>query len=405
MKNIRIWVLTALASGLLAACGGSDPEMPGSGSPSGAPTTKGDFSAIVSFGDSLSDIGAYAPATSVTGNGAPPFFGGKFTTNTINLATGASTAGVWVENLAAAMSTTAKPIYITPAEVGFAGQSVACPAAANPALAGTCTGYGQGGSRVTNPDGIGKAGGALTVPVKTQIANHLARFGSFKDSDLIVVFGGNNDVFVQFGNFTAAATVIQTDAALGKISADEASRRLLDAQLAAQGELKIAATELAGYVRNEILAKGGKYVAVWNLPDSVNTPFGNSLPATVRPVLTGLVDIFNLWLREGLTNLPVQLVDANTSFKDAYLNPAKYGFVNNTVPACDATKIAAITGGAVTDGSSLFCNANPGAPFNGLRDGADIITWQFADGVHPTVGGQKVISDTALQLLKSYGWL
>ena len=90
--------------------------------------------------------------------------------------------------------------------------------------------------------------------------------------------------------------------------------------------------------------------------------------------MTGLVDIFNLWLREGLTNLPVQLVDANTSFKDAYLNPAKYGFVNNTVPACDATKIAAITGGAVTDGSSLFCNANPGAPFNGLRDGADDAT-------------------------------
>jgi outer membrane lipase/esterase len=408
MKNIRIWVLTALTSALLAGCGGDDPYMPGSGSPSGAPTTKGNFSAVVSFGDSLSDVGAYAPATSVTGNGAPPFFGGKFTTNTTNLATGANTAGVWVENLAVALSTPAKPIYITPAEVGFAGQSVACPAAANPALAGTCTGYGQGGSRVTNPIGIGndgKGGAALTVPVKTQIANHLARFGSFKDTDLIVVFGGNNDVFVQFGNFTAAATAIQTDAATGKISADEANRRLLDAQLAAQGELKIAATELAGYVRNEILAKGGKYVAVWNLPDSVNTPFGSTVPASVRPVLTGLVDIFNLWLREGLTNLPVQLVDANTSFKDAYTNPTKYGFVNNTVPACDAAKIAAITGGAIKDGSSLFCNATPGAPFNTLRDGADITTWQFADGVHPTVGGQKVISTQALELLKSFGWI
>ena len=45
---------------------------------------------------------------------------------------------------------------------------------------------------------------------------------------------------------------------------------------------------------------------------------------------------------------------------------------------------ALITGGAVTDGSSLFCNATPGAPFNGLRAGADVNTWQFADGVHPT---------------------
>ena len=404
MKNIRRWILTALASGLLAACGGND-DAPGTGSPSGAPTTKGSFSAVVSFGDSLSDIGAYAPVTSVTGNGLPPFFGGKWTTNTTNLATGANTAGVWVENIAATLSTTAKPIYITPAEVGFAGQSVACPAAANPALAGTCTGYGQGGSRVTNPAGIGNDIGALTVPMKKQIANHLARFGSFKDTDLIVVFGGNNDVFVQFGTFAATAAAIQADAVAGRISADEANRRLLDAQLAAQGELKIAATELAGYVKNEILAKGGKYVAVWNLPDSVNTPFGSTLPADIRPVLTGLVDIFNLWLREGLTNLPVQLVDANTAFKEAYANPTKYGFVNNTVPACDAEKIKLITAGAITDGSSLFCNATPGAPFNGLRDGADITTWQFADGVHPTVGGQKVISDTALLLLKSYGWI
>jgi phospholipase/lecithinase/hemolysin len=118
-----------------------------------------------------------------------------------------------------------------------------------------------------------------------------------------------------------------------------------------------------------------------------------------------LVDIFNLWLREGLTGQPVQLVDANGSFKDAYANPEKYGFVNNTVPACDAAKIAVITGGAITDGSSLFCNGTPGVPFNGLRAGADVNTWQFADGVHPTTGGHRLISETALQLLKSFGWI
>jgi len=68
-------------------------------------------------------------------------------------------------------------------------------------------------------------------------------------------------------------------------------------------------------------------------------------------------------------------------------------------------KIAVITGGQITDGSSLFCSATPGAPFNGLRDGADINTWQFADSVHPTKGGHKLISDTGLQQLKSYGWV
>jgi outer membrane lipase/esterase len=399
MKRFRSLALTIVVSALLVACGGND-DPPGTGSPEGAPTTKGSFTAVVSFGDSLSDLGAYTPATSATGNGMAPYLGGKFTTNTTDLATGSNTARVWIENVAAALG-----IIITPAEVGFAGQSVACPAAANPALAGTCTGYGQGGSRVTNPAGIGKDGGALTVPMVTQVANHLARFGSFKDSDLIVVFGGNNDVFVQFGAFVAKATQIQTDAALGKITSDQASNLLLDAQLAAQEELKTAALQLAGLVRNEILAKGGKYVAVYNLPDSSQTPFGGSLPASVQPVLSGLVDIFNLWLRDGLTGQPVQLVDANTSFRDVYNNPTKYGIVNNTVPACDAAKISAITGGAVTDGTSLFCNGTPGVPFNGLRDGADVNTWQYADGVHPTIGGHKLISDDALAVLKAFGWI
>ncbi len=396
MINIRAAFVSLLGAALLAACGGSEPYIPGSGSPSGAPTTMGSFTALVTFGDSLSDLGAYAPATSLTGNGAAPYFGGKFTTNVDG-----NLGKVWVENLATTMG-----LLVTPAEVGFAGSSVKCPAKlANAALAVTCTAYGQGGSRVTDINGIGRAGGALTVPMVTQVANHLAAFGSFKDSDLVLVWGGNNDIFTQFGIFSATATSIQTDAATGKITADQANKLLFDAQTAAQSAAKAAALELAALVKTQILAKGAKYVAVFNLPDSSSTPFGITLPATARPVLSTLVDTFNLWLREGVTGLPVQWVDQNTAGKDVYANPAKYGLVNNSVPACDAAKIAAITSGAVTDGSSLFCNATPGVPYNGLSAGADIDTWQFADGVHPTPGGHKVISNFVTSQLRAFGWL
>ena len=398
MKAIRPWasatLLATFTALLLSACGGGDPDVPGSGAPAGAPSTKGTFAAVVSFGDSLSDVGAYAPATSLTGNGAAPYFGGKFTTNS-------ATGTVWVENLAATLG-----LRVTPAEVGFKGSSVKCPAAAlAAALAGTCTGYGQGGSRVTDPNGIGKAGGALTVPVVTQIANHLARFGGFKASDLVLVYAGSNDVFTQFGAFTAAAAQIQADAAAGKLTSEQAQLALFTAQTAAQAEMKKAAQELAGYVQAQILAKGGSYVAVVTLSDIVDTPFGNSLPASVRPVLTQLSQIFNLWLRDSLTGQPVQIIDAYAIFKDGYANPAKYGITNNTVPTCDAAKISAITGGAVTDGSSLFCNSTAGAPYNGLRAGADVTTWQFSDGVHPTTGGHKVISDAFTAQLKAFGWL
>ena len=385
--------MAALGAALLAACGGNDADIAGSGQPDGAPTTKGSFTAVVSFGDSLSDIGAYAPATSLTGNGAAPYFGGKFTANS-------ATAKIWLENLAATMG-----VVVTPAEVGFGASSVKCPAAVTPALVGTCTGYGQGGSRVTDPIGIGKTTGALTVPMKTQIANHLARFTSFKGSDLVIVWGGNNDAFIQFGAFSTAATKARTDAATGKITADQANVLLFQAQSAAEYAMKAAALELTGYIKSEILAKGGKYVAVMTLPDSTLTPFGSTLPATARPVLSALVDTFNLWLRDGLAGVAVKIIDQNAPGKDVYANPAKYGIANNTVPTCDVAKIQAITGGAVTDGSSLFCNATAGASYNGIRSGADVNTWQFADSVHPTPGGHKIISDCVTAQLRAFGWL
>ena len=395
-RNLLNLSALALSALLLVACGGGDPTVPGSGSPVGAPTTKGTFTAVVSFGDSLSDVGAYAPATSLAGNGTAPYFGGKFSTNS-------ATGTIWVENLATKIG-----VLVTPAEVGFNGLSVKCPAAGLGAP-NSCTAYGQGGSRVTNVNGIGHdpltGGGALTVPLTTQIDNHLARFTSFKASDLILVYGGNNDVFVQFGVFANAAATIQAQALAGAITADQASLQLFAAQTTAQAGMKQAALELAGYVRSKILANGGKYVAVMTLGDIADTPFGGSLPANVRPVLTDLSQIFNLWLRDGLTGQPVAIVDTFAIFKGTAANAAALGFVNTTVPACDAAIISAITGGAVTDGSSLFCNSTPGAPFNALRAGASATTWFFADSVHPTTGGHKAISDAFELKLKEFGWL
>ncbi len=100
-------------------------------------------------------------------------------------------------------------------------------------------------------------------------------------------------------------------------------------------------------IKTEILAKGGSYVAVMTLSDIADTPFGNSAEvAPARSVLTALSQNFNLWLRDGLTGQPVQIIDTFALFKDGYQNPAKYGIVNNTTPACDVAKIQAITGGA-----------------------------------------------------------
>lgn len=413
MKLIRSLGPLALAAALLAACGGGDPYVPGSQSPTGGPSTPGSFSALVSFGDSLSDIGTYTPATAIPNVTPAAYFGGRFTTNLNDLGTLASTGKVWVENLAAALSTATAPIIVTPAEVGFGTQSAACPAAANPALAATCTGYSQGGARVTDPDGIGKSSGFLTVPVKTQIANHLARFGSFKDSDLVIVFAGHNDAFYQLGVFSAAVTASQTraqaDVLAGLITPAQAETRVqqevFEAQQVAQGAMKTAALELAGYVRSDILANGGKYVAVIGMVDLTTTPRFAGADANTQVVVKGLGDVFNLWLREGLSGAAVRWIDPNPVLRAWIADPATYGLTNTTTPACDVGKISDLTGGQVDDGTSLFCNGTAGAPFNTLVTDADPASWLFADTVHPSTKGHQLFSDALVEQLRAAHWI
>ncbi len=397
MKIHRTLAGSLLASLVLVACGGSGDD--------GPPTTKGSFTAVVSFGDSLSDIGTYAPATSLAGNGSAPYFGGRFTTNETGDGTPDANAlgKVWVQLLATSLG-----IPVTPAEVGFNGSSVKCPSAAVPALAASCTAYAQGGSRITLPDGVGHnpdGSGALTVPVGAQIANHLARFTTFRASDLVLVYAGNNDVFIQLDAFAASAAQIQTRLAAGSITVDQANAQTLAAQQSAETLVRAAAQDLVNDVKTRILGKGAVYVAVMNLNDIGDTPFGMSLPTSVHGVLTGLSQAFNDTLKKGLAAQPVRIVDTYSLSKNVYANPSAFGFVNNTVPACDPAAISALTGGAVTGGSSLFCNATPGAPYNALRAGADVTTWQFADDVHPTSGGHKVISDAFRAQLVSFGWI
>jgi outer membrane lipase/esterase len=395
MKPFRRAGLAAVLLALLAACGGGG-DGPDAPAPSGAPESRGEFAALVSFGDSLSDLGTYQPATSVSGDGQPPYVGGRFSTN------GAANT-IFVQDLAAALG-----LALTPAEIGFNGQSVKCPAALqNPALAGTCTAYGQGGARIANPAGIGRnpdGSGALTVPVRTQIANHLARFGGFEDSDLVLLFAGHNDVLVQFGGFAAQATAIQNQAATGQITAQQAQAALLAAQVTAENAVREAALALTEAVRADVLGRGARYVAVLSLLDLSTTPFGRSLPDSARGVLAGLVSSFNDALPEGLDGAPVRIMDVDAALRAALADPASAGLRNVSVPACDPQKIAAITGGRVTDGSSLFCNADP-LPYNGLRAGADIDTWLFADSVHPTTGGHRALGAFVRAQLRGYGWI
>ena len=412
ITNRRRWHISALAAAALivAGCGGGTTD---------SPLAK----RVVVFGDSLSDIGAYTVATQIPlgagqNPGEAPYFGGKFTTNTHTgyacqrdaagalvrnpatnqlICSNTSNANIWVEWIAARLG-----VALTPGEVGFgpAANRRKCPAAANPALAGSCTGYAQGGSRVTSPAGIGNPNGdgingaspaPMTVPMVTQVADHLAAFTSFNSDDIVFVFGGNNDVFIQFGLVGA-----------GAIAPEDAG-----------AALQTAATELATLVKAEMLAKGATRVVVMTLPDSSTTPAFAALPAENKAFLSSLSAAFNTALLAGLDGSGARIIDARALNAAVRASPSSFGLTNITTPACNAQIIAGVTGGRVTDGSSLFCNAAPAALFtaaglpslNAITPGASASTYLFADGVHPTTGGHKIFADQVWTQLKNFGWV
>ena len=187
------FALAVLAAAVLAGCGGAS---------GGDQTLKVKYTAQVSFGDSLSDVGSYAVGT-VLAKG-----GGKFTINGDNTKINPELTGKnWTEHLAAQFGLAAP----CAAETGLEGNALKGLAVPRVKHAG-CYGYAMGGSRVTNPVGpnnklTGSELGALTVPVVTQIANHLAASGGkFSGTEAVFVMAGGNDVLYQLGALQAGAT-------------------------------------------------------------------------------------------------------------------------------------------------------------------------------------------------------
>lgn len=196
--NIALALLTAA---VLAACGGN-------GSTGGDQTLKNKFSAQVSFGDSLSDVGSYKVGT------VAALGGGTFTINGDLTATNPALTGKnWTELIAAQLGLP-KPC---PAVTGLDGLASQGFSVAPVAHAG-CFGYGMGGSLVTGAVGFGNKGtgsalGALTYPVATQVQNHLnVSGGKFSGTELVLVMAGANEIFVGLGALNANATAAGTAA-------------------------------------------------------------------------------------------------------------------------------------------------------------------------------------------------
>ena len=288
--RVRAAILAVMIS-LLTSCGGGG----GSGS-SGAPAPPGGIDLqVVSFGDSLSDVGTYAPLASAVG-------GGRFTTNP---------GQVWTQDVAQYYGDTLTAAYTIDITHKLSAQGG--------------LGYAEGGATVATPanlyDFLTDVIGNIEMPVNQQVSSYLAAHGSFNSNQLVLVWAGANDV-LRAGSLPAAAPIVQT-----------------------------AASTLAQVV-GQILQGGATHVVVVNVPNIGLTPKGIT-SSDGGANLTQLSQLFNSDLNaalqaNGLQGKVIQ-IDAYTWADQIIANFQANGFVvSNTSTACDPSK--------TPDDTALLCS-------------------------------------------------
>jgi outer membrane lipase/esterase len=388
MRLIRTKLAAVCAAVVVAACGGG-------GAGDQAPHVA--FTSLVSFGDSLSDVGTYKVGTIAAVGG------GKWTVNS-------ATARNWTEWIAADIHVAAP----CPAQTGLLTNIpglVGAPVTDNPA----CTNFAQGSSRVSGIFAPNSATlqaapfnqvnlGLMAVPVTTQVATFLSTHsGHFSGTELVTVMAGGNDIFMNVNGVSAAAgggaaavgaaiaagwdTATQNAVAAGGAGAVQA------AATAAVTSMGVAGAQLAGLVKTQIIANGAKYVVVVNLPDVSQTPSAAAADAQTKGLINQMVTTFNSQLSGGLADSGVVYVDAYTQGRDQTANPAQYSLTNVTTPACDPASPA-----NPLHGSSITCTS-------ASTVAGGISGYLYADTVHPTPYGYQLLAQfVAVQMAKA-GWL
>ncbi|MEM7057018.1 MAG: autotransporter domain-containing protein [Pseudomonadota bacterium] len=315
------------------------------------------FDRLFVIGDSLSDGGAYSQAVVAGSGGALPNIQYRFTTNAPD-----GSSQTYAEALADSLGIELQPNIINGVP-GAAGTPLA--ALANDVNVGG-TNFAQGGSRTVDQPGIAfnPAGGITTVPLREQIDRLLAGNPGFNSNDLVIVWGGANDVFAQSGAVGAMAI---TPAVAGANMAAAAQGLAVDV-----GRLRQA---------------GAQTVLVVTVPDIGQTPFGLQSEAA-QPgsgaLLTGLTNTFNQTLIAALRGQNAVIVNSQQILSAVQADPARYGFTAPnaaTVPGC-------------TVASSLNCVQG----FNTLPDSEQRV---FADGVHPSTAAHQVFAQAALAGLQA----
>ena len=297
-----------------------------------------DYSAVVVFGDSLSDSGNVAALLPLV----PP--GSSFTTNP---------DPVWAEIVAEHFDASGLPSGARGTNFAVGGACV------NPDL--PCL--------VTVP-GVGE----VSMPrIHEQIALHL---GSRPDGEadphaLYAVWTGSNDL----------VDILEAVA----MPLPDAPRVDPEAAIAATARHYASAIQ-------RLQDAGARHIVVFNLPNAGATPFAQSIPVPGFPqTLAALSAAYNEVFDAGLGTLDDGIVpiDAFGLFDQVVRNPAKYGFTNVDGTACAPLSEEINSLACGPEGSGSLATYAP--------DTND--TYLFADGRHPSGAGHRMLANVVTATL------
>ena len=210
--------------------------------------------------------------------------------------------------------------------------------------------FAQGGQTV-NGTPYATPPGEPIRPISTQVTEYLMSNGGVANPNaLYLIQGGANDIFK---NLDAVGAGTMTQAQL---------------QTATYQSGVDFATQVA-----ILAATGAKYIVVSNVPNIGIAPAFAGSP--YAGVATAVTKGYNDVVAGAVTQLGLNIValDSYNLLGEIVANPSAYGFSNATGVAC-------------TSGSSIMCSpATLVTP-----DAAS--TYVFADSVHPTTAGQKLLA-------------
>ncbi|WP_293933877.1 SGNH/GDSL hydrolase family protein [Iodobacter sp.] len=378
-----------LLTSLLAACGG--------GGDANTPADTRNIKEVVSFGDSLSDIGTYNPTTADADLSNDIPVGLRFTTKPATAPTGA----VWTEFFAAEYGLNLTPNRL----VNFSGLNPVTGApVGTPSLMGKIyelggSAYAEGGSRIdteltVNAKGQAISNGLVTVApgvtyqsatalsIKGQIAKYKAARTSFNASQLVLIQGGPNDFFAFLAGVAA-----------GKISPTTAPT-----------EIGKNVTSMVTQVKT-LVAMGASKVVYANMPDLGVTP--QFAPTPLKGLATTLSVEYNKAVAAALATeiaaKQVVIVDTAGLVAKAIVSPVSFGLVNTSNMACNNDTTPSITALPPTTDptkvSALTCTGK-----NLVALDADV-TYLFADGVHPSITGHAVLGKAAAGTAMAAGFV